>query len=193
MPIYRIVTDVSQSGGSDMAEPYEQAIYAVRLRPHRSFSRGRAKALVVGFSAVCLGLSLPFYLMGAWPIVGFLGLVALALWLAFEVSFRAARAYEDVRVTPLELSLAKVSQHGRARKWRFNPAWVRIDRSVHEEFGLQRLALVSHGRAVEFAGFLGPEQKAEVADALARALAQARKGPDLSQDSGGEDARAAAS
>jgi uncharacterized membrane protein len=163
-----------------MPERYEQAIYAVRLKPHRSLSREQAKTLVVILGAACLGVSLPFVFMGAWPIVGFLGLDALGLWLAFELSFRAARAYEDVRVTPLELLLAKVSAKGAAREFRFNPAWVRIDRREHEEFGVQRLAFVSRGRSVEFASFLGPDQKAEVAGDVARALVEARRGPDLS-------------
>lgn len=163
-----------------MAEAYEQAIYAVRLRPHRSLSRGQAKGLVAVFSLACAAVSLPFFLMGAWPIVGFLGLDALGLWLAFELSFRSARAYEDVRLTPLELLLAKVSAKGAAREWRFNPAWVRVDRREHEEFGVEKLALVSHGRSVEFASFLGPEQKADVARDLSHALARAQRGPDLS-------------
>ncbi len=163
-----------------MAEGYEQALYAVRLTPHRSLTRGQARILVVAVSAAIASISMPFFLVGAWPIIGFLGLDAAGLWLAFEMSFRAARAYEDVRVTPLELLLAKVAARGTRREWRFNPAWVRIDRSDHEEFGLQRLALVSHGRSVEFGSFLGPDQKAEVASDLARALARARRGPDLS-------------
>ncbi len=163
-----------------MAERYEQALYAVRLMPHRSLTRGQARILVLAVSAAIASISTPFFLMGAWPIIGFLGLDAAGLWLAFEMSFRAARAYEDVRVTPLELLLTKVAARGTRREWRFNPAWVRIDRSDHEEFGLQRLALVSHGRSVEFGGFLGPDQKAEVAKDLARALARARRGPDQS-------------
>ena len=163
-----------------MAEHYDQALYFARLRPHRSLTRAQAKILVSILSAMLAASTLPFFLMGAWPVVGFLGLDALGVWLAFELSFRSAKAYEDVRVTPLELLLAKVSPRGESREWRFNPSWVRIDRSVHEEFGLQRLQLVSHGRAVEFASFLGPEQKAQVASDLALALARARRGPDLS-------------
>ena len=163
-----------------MAEQYEQAIYSVRLRPHRSLTRAQAK-IVVGLVSLALAVAtLPFFLMGAWPIAGFLGLDALGLWLAFEISFRSARAYEDLRLTPLELLLAKVSPRGASREWRFNPLWVRIDRADHEEFGLQKLALVSHGRAVEFANFLGPDQKAEVARDLSFALARARRDPDLS-------------
>ena len=106
--------------------------------------------------------------------------VFLGLWLAFEISFRAARAYEDLRVTPLELKLDKVAARGETREFRFNPFWVRLDRSEHEEYGVERLALVSHGRSVEFGSFLGPSQKAEVAGDLTLALAQARRGPNLS-------------
>lgn len=163
-----------------MAEAYEKAIYAVRLRPYRSMSRPQANALIVIVSVAICAVSLPFFFMGAWPIVGFLGLDALGVWLAFELSFRAARAYEDVRLTSLELQLAKVSARGDHREWRFNPAWVRLDWREHEEFGVQRLALVSHGRSVEFGSFLGPDQKAEVASELSHALARARRGPDLS-------------
>ncbi len=163
-----------------MADTYDQPIYAVRLRPHRSLTRGQAKTLVAIVSAAICAISLPFFVLGAWPVVGFLGLDAVAIWLAFEISFRAARAYEDLRVTPLELQLDKVPARGQRREFRFNPAWVRLDRSEHEEFGLQKLALVSHGRSVEFGSFLGPDQKAVVAGDLSMALARARRGPDLS-------------
>lgn len=163
-----------------MAEKYDQTIYSARLRPHRSLTRAQAKIVVAFISAGLAVATLPFFLMGAWPVVGFLGLDALGLWFAFELSFRSARAYEDVRVTPLELLLAKVAPRGDRREWRFNPSWVRIDRSEHEEFGVQRLAFVSHGHSVEFASFLGPAQNAEVASDLGYALARARRGPDLS-------------
>ena len=73
-------------------------------------------------------VSLPFYLIGAWPIVGFLGLDVALLALAFRASFRAARAYEEFRLTYLELLLARESAGGARREWRFNPAWVTLER-----------------------------------------------------------------
>ncbi len=51
-------------------------------------------------------------------------------------------AYEDVHVTPFELLVAKVSAEGRRAEWRFNPAFVRLEREEHEEFGTLKLALV---------------------------------------------------
>jgi uncharacterized membrane protein len=167
-----------------MDEPprvYEAPLFGVRLNPHRSLGPDGFRLLMfVAF--VCSALaSLPFYLMGAWPVVGFMGLDVLALFLAFRANFRAARAYEELRLTPLELLFARVSRHGARREWRFNPSWVRFERTDHEEFGTQRLALVSGGRSLEVGAFLGPDQKAELATQFTRALAQARRGPRFSE------------
>ena len=106
--------------------------------------------------------------------------IALNRALAFRANFRAARAYEDVNLTPLELQVAKVSAKGVKAEWRFHPSWVRLQKEEHEEFGLQKLALVSRGQSVEIADFLGPDEKARFAAHLAEALAEARRGPRFS-------------
>ena len=66
--------------------------------------------------------------------------------MAFRANFRAARAYEEVTVTASELTVRKVSQRGSVREWTLNPLWVRLERIVHEEFGIERLFLVSRGQ-----------------------------------------------
>jgi uncharacterized membrane protein len=164
--------------GDDSA--YEAPILDVRLSPHRSL-QPRAFRRLMAFAFVASALfSLPFYLMGAWPVVGFMGLDVLLLYLAFRANFRAARLYEHLRLTSLELLFARVSARGARREWRFNPSWVRLERIEHEEFGTQRLALVSRGRSLEVGGFLGPGEKAEFATRFSRALALARRGPAIS-------------
>jgi len=155
----------------------EAPILDVRLRPHRSLAVRDFRRLMAFASVASALFSLPFYFAGAWPVVGFLGLDVLLLYLAFRASFRAARAYEELRLTSLELLFARVSARGAKREWRFNPSWVRFERVDHEEFGTQRLALVSRGRSVEVGRFLGPDEKAEFATRFSRALALARRGP----------------
>ena len=152
------------------------AIFAVRLFPRRSFTPAAARRLLMATFVASAVFSLPFYLAGAWPIVGFLGLDVALLWLAFRASFRAARAYEDYRLTYLELAFARVSARGARREWRFNPAWVTLERGKTGPTA-QRLALRSRGRRHEIASFLGPNEKAAFAGDLNRALAEARRGP----------------
>lgn len=157
--------------------PADRELFSARLSPHRSLTPAGVRLLLILFAAVSAAVSLPFLLMGAWPVVGFFGLDVLALWWALKLNADAARAYEEVRVTALELSLAQVSARGRRAEWRFHPFWTRLERRADEEFGLMHLDLASRGARVEIARCLGPAEKADFADALSRALAEARRGP----------------
>jgi uncharacterized membrane protein len=157
-------------------DPWDQEIFAARISPHRSLTSRGFRTLVLVFSGASALLCIPFVLLGAWPIATYLLLDVALFGSALEANRRAAHAYETVRLTSVELEFARVTARGAKTEWRFNPFWVRIERQEHEEFGLERLSLVSRGRRVEIAGFLGPGQKAEFADALARALAVARGG-----------------
>ncbi len=118
-----------------------------------------------------------FLLAGAWPVLGFFGLDVLLVYWAFRLNYRAAKAYEQVTVTPSELTVRKVSHRGGTQEWTLNPVWVRLHRDVHEEFGLQRLFLESHGRRLSIAGFLPPQEKESFALALSIALVEAKRGP----------------
>ena len=158
-------------------DPADARIFDVRISPHRSLSRRNFRLLMMLFAGVSIASGLPFILIGAWPVAGFIGLDVAILYLAFRANFRSAHAYEDIIVTPLELLLAKVNARGMRREWRFHPAWVRLDRDEHVEFGLQRIAISSRGRSVEIAGFLGPDAKASFASGLSLALSEARRGP----------------
>ena len=161
-------------------DPAESRLLDVRLVPHRSLTPRNFRLLMTIFALAGTASSLPFIMMGAWPVAGFLGLDVLLFYAAFRANFRAARAYEDVVVTPMELLLAKVSAKGVRREFRFHPAWVRLNREEHEEFGVQRLSLRSRGDTVEIASFLGPDAKAEFASGLTQALNEARRGPRFS-------------
>ena len=166
--------------GQRRPDPAQERLFEARIVPHRSLTRNAFRIVMGLFTLVSLASGLPFILLGAWPVAGFLGLDVAILYLAFRLNFRDARAYEDILVTPLELMLAKVTPTGARSEWRFHPAWVRLDRQEHEEFGLQRLSLHSRGRSVEVARFLGPDEKATFASSLTRALSQARRGPRFS-------------
>jgi uncharacterized membrane protein len=96
---------------------------------------------------------------------------------AFRANYRSGCAYEQVIVTASQLTVRKVSHHGHMRLWRLNPVWVRLYRDEHEEFGIERLFLVSHGRKLPIGNFLAPAEKASFAVALSGALAEARRGP----------------
>ena len=155
----------------------EPEIFAALLTPHRSLSRAGFLVVMSIVSAVSFAAGIAFLIMGAWPVVGFFGLDVLAIYWAFRINFRRAKAYEEISVTPFELRLRRVSHRGHVMEWVFNPLWVQLDQIVHQEFGIERLYLVSKGRRVAIASFLGADEKASFAKALSAALSTARRGP----------------
>ncbi len=152
-------------------------LFSAIVTPHRSLSSIGFLVLMAAIGIVSFLAGILFLVLGAWPVVGFFGLDVLLVYWAFRINYRAALAYEEVIVTASELKLRKVSHRGRVKEWTLNPLWVRLHRETHEEFGIERLWLVSRGRKVAIANFLNPGEKESFADALAAAIGEAKRGP----------------
>jgi uncharacterized membrane protein len=155
----------------------EPTLFSAIITPHRSLNGTgflMVMMLVSGFSFIA---GMVFFLLGAWPVVGFLGLDVLLVYWAFRANYRTAAAFEEVTVTPSELRVRRVSHRGKVTEWTLNPLWTQLARDTHEEFGLQHLFLVSRGRKLPVAGFLSPPERESFAAALAAALGEAKRGP----------------
>jgi uncharacterized membrane protein len=160
----------------DSARP----IFTAIITPHRSLGSRGFLILMAVMSVFSFAAGIAFLMVGAWPVFGFFGLDVALLYLAFRINYRRASAFEEVVITPEAMTVRKVSHHGKVREWSANPLWVRLEQDVDEEYGIERLDLVSRGERVSVAGFLGPDEKVSFARALDRALAQAKRGPDRS-------------
>ena len=155
----------------------EPTLFSAILTPHRSLTASGFLIVMIAIGGLSFAAGATFLLLGAWPVFGFFGLDVLLVYLAFRTSYRTATAFEEVRVTPSELKVRKVTHRGRVTEWTVNPVWVQLDRETHEEFGLQGLFLVSRGRRFPIATFLSPGQKASFATALVAAISAAKRGP----------------
>ena len=165
------------SSGNDFPDIFEKPIFTAELTPYRSLSRRGFIILMTFLCVVSFTAGIVFLRMGAWPVFGFFGLDVLLIYWAFRVNYARARASEHLVLTPHELRLRRVSHRGHVMEWTFNPHWVRLDQEEHEEFGIERLYLISHGRSVAVGSFLGPDEKASFAKALRLALQDAKRGP----------------
>ena len=165
------------TAGNDF-DPGDQAeLFSAQLTPHRSLNRTGFLVVMAFVSVVSFAAGVAFLLMGAWPVIGFFGLDVIAIHWAFRISFRDAKASEEIRMTPSELFVRRISHRGHVVEFIFNPLWVQLDRKIHAEFGIERLYLVSKGRRVAIGSFLGADEKASLANALMAALQAARRGP----------------
>jgi uncharacterized membrane protein len=155
----------------------EPALFSAVVTPHRSLSHAGFLIVMAAVGAVSFVAGTAFLLLGAWPVFGFFGLDVLLVYWAFRTNYRAAAAFEEVTVTACELRVRQVSHRGKASEWSFNPLWVRLEREGDEEFGLERLFLVSRGRRLPIATVLGPKEKESFAAALGAAIGEAKRGP----------------
>ena len=156
--------------------PDQPTLFSARVTPHRSLNRTGFLVLMSFIAAVSFVAGIAFWMMGAWPVLGFFGLDVLVIYWAFRINFRSADATEDIVVTPSELRVRRISHRGHLIEWSFNPLWVQLEQTGDPEFGIERLYLVSRGRRVSVGQFLGPDEKASFAKALLTALQTAKRG-----------------
>ena len=165
-----------------MVEPYERRearetlVFDALLTPHRSLSRRGFLIVMAAVCAACLAAGLLFVLVGAWPVVAFLGLVVALIYIAFRINYRHGRTYETLELTPRNLTVRRVDHRGKASSWRFQSTWLQVlleDPKAHHS----RLTLRSHGRKLVIGAFLSPAERLDLATALRCALARAKCAP----------------
>jgi uncharacterized membrane protein len=140
------------------------------LRPHRSLTRSGFRALMIVLVAFGVFSGLVVLWLGAWPVLGFLGVDVVLVYLAFKASYAGGRAYERVRLSESALTVDRVDRWGRHSAVDLPPYWLRVD--VDED--ASRLCLTSRGRTVAIASFLPPDELGDVADTIRAALARLR-------------------
>ena len=155
----------------------EQTLFSALLTPHRSLSQTGFLVMMTIVTVGSFVAGMIFLMMGAWPVFLFFALDALMIYWAFRINFLQAKATEEISITHYELRVRRTSHRGHIVEWVSNPLWVHLDQKVHEEYGIERLYLVSRGRRISIASFLGPDEKLSFVKALSAALQLAKRGP----------------
>ncbi|MGD1888308.1 MAG: DUF2244 domain-containing protein [Cohaesibacteraceae bacterium] len=160
------------------AEPLAgNAVFAARLTPHRSLPRNGFVALMLIIGGLALSSGIMFLALGAWPVMAFLLLDVVIVYAAFHFSYRSGQAYEDVTVTPNELTIKRVSPWGRVTVDQLHPVWTRLKTAYDpEEELVLAIKLESKGQQITVGSFMNPDDKESFANALGAALAQVKRG-----------------
>ena len=161
--------------GMDRTGNLDELLFAAELRPNRSLSPRGFGILMAAICLFSLIAGLGFFLSGAWPVLGFIGLDVAAIYLAFRFSYRSGGLKETLQLSVRELAVSRIHPGGRQRHWLFQPywAWVRLEVEETEDVGSHGSVMVtSRGRTERLGRFLAPEERRSFADALAAALRQ---------------------
>ena len=142
------------------------------LYPNRSLPNSGFIAVMSIVIASNLFFGVYFFMIGAWPVIGFCGLDVFLVWLAFKLSYRQGRLHERVLLANGAMSVSRVLPSGHESRWRIEPFWARVvvDRPGRHE---ARVRVMSKGRSLVLGSFLSPDERMAFADALRSALARA--------------------
>ncbi|MBL6615425.1 MAG: DUF2244 domain-containing protein [Reyranella sp.] len=144
--------------------------FATSLVPHRSLSPVGFRWLIRGAIAANVVIGLPMLILGAWPVMGFMGLDVWLLWFLFKRSYLDARRSETLLLTDAELIVDRVSPNGDREQLRLDAYWLRVEWDEKDE----RLVLTSRGNRAVIGRFLAPSERRHVRDQLKAALAEMR-------------------
>jgi uncharacterized membrane protein len=147
----------------------DRVFFDATLHPNRSLGPLGFRLLmaIAGVSMLIVGIL--FLVAGAWPVFGFCGLEFLLLYGAFRLNYRAARAYERVRLTEDRLEVRRYSPRGEVGFWDFEPTWLQV--SIDDPPGHDsQITLRSHGRSLVIGTYLSPDERHDFATALRAAI-----------------------
>ena len=155
----------------------DAVLFDVMLTPQRSLSPRGFIILMAAICFVSFSAGLGFYLAGAWPVVGFLGLDVALIYVAFKINYRHGRAYETLHLTRDRLLIQRVDPRGKVSEWQFQPNWLQvlIDDPPRRD---SLLVVRSHGKSLAIGKFLTIDERLELAKALCAALRQVQRTPD---------------
>lgn len=143
------------------------------LTPNRSLDPRHVRWLVGGVGALFFLGGLRFLAIGAWPILPFMALDVWLLWWAFRTNNAAGRGHERVVLAGDELTVERVSAQGRARQFRLEPYFTRVE--IEETpLGDAHLFLRARQMKLRVGAFLSAPERREVGAAIEAALARYR-------------------
>ena len=137
----------------------------ITLWPYRSLGPRGFRLLMILILSLSLAISTLFFVHGAWPVVGFMGVEIGLVWYLFRRNFREGEVMERLDIGATSTSLTRVDWRGRAQKDVFDSPWLSAD--ILSSDGRQdRLMLRLHGQRLEIGSFLPPIEKPALAAAL---------------------------
>lgn len=148
--------------------PLPAVHFATSLKPHRSLSAEGFRFVMMGAVAANVVIALPLFVMGAWPVFGFMGLDIFLLWWLFQRSYFDARRTETLTLTDRDLVVVRIAPDGEREELRLNSYWLKVEATE------ERLVVTSRGNRVVIGRFLGPEERLRVTEQLKAAIAAMR-------------------
>ncbi|MGC6516992.1 MAG: DUF2244 domain-containing protein [Candidatus Puniceispirillaceae bacterium] len=152
----------------------ERAVFdIITLWPHRSLSRRGFTILVLILAGLAFLIGLGFFLIGAWPVIGFMGLELAVLYFAFHLNYRDGKTAEQVLIHEKGVDVVTIAPNGTHKAQSFDSHWLTAE-LIANRGKRKTLALRHHHHHHEIGAFLPPSEKPAIKDLINERLGAAR-------------------
>ena len=146
-------------------------LFEAVITPHRSLTPRGLRWLLAGIAVAGGLISLRFWMLGAWPVMGFCVVEIAIAGLLLYLNHRSARAQERVMLHGDRLRVVRIGPSGALRERVLPSAWLNVRLEDHPHRALR--LLVCTRTAIEEIGLaLGEAEKRDLAQALRAAGAK---------------------
>ena len=148
------------------------------LSPSVAIKLSAVQWILFLFGCVCALVGITFALIGAQPVLGFMGIEIILLFAVYRFCVRNSRMAEQIILSGKSLIFRRIDRSGNISITNFEPCWLRGE--IGRARGVFRhIILASKGRTYTVGAFLTLEEKIELLNTLQRALGTLRTKPDL--------------
>ena len=156
-----------------MTEPAATIYLDAELRPNASLSSHAFMIVMSLVGVFSFAAGILYFIVGAWPVFGFFGLDALAIWYAFKLSFRAQEQVTYVRVDESHVRLWHMQRGKPDKKADIPTAFVRV--ALDEPVMHNSFLTLQYGETAWVIGrFLTLKKRKDFARQLHAAISSAR-------------------
>ena len=114
-------------------------------------------------------IGISFYVLGAWPVLGFMGFEILLIYIAFKILFYKNKFYEHIILDSEKLNILFKKKNKIIKKIELEPTWVQVKiEKIYENE--DTLIVSSHGKKIILANYLIPEERLELAGKIKSGL-----------------------
>ena len=148
------------------------------LSPSVAIKLSAVRWILSLFGCVCVLVGVTFALIGAQPVLGFMGIEIILLFAVYRFCVRNSRMAEQIILSGQSLLFRRIDRYGNISITNLEPLWLRVE--IGRAKGVFRhIILASKGRTYKVGVFLAPEEKVVLLNTLQRALMKLRTEPDL--------------
>ncbi len=147
------------------------ALLNITVLPYRSLSKKGFRYLMLCVAAVFFSIGVFFWIIGAWPVFGFLGLDVLLLYYAFKMNYKSGEIFENLIIIKEKLLITRNFPSGKIQSWDLEPYWTKAELLKANSHN-HNLIIKSKNKVVMIGSFLNFKDKKRLMKKINEALKQ---------------------